>query len=130
MNEFFARKLLPCAHCGDDNVTIVRSIHGNEVFWRCECVSCGMRTADYADTRFDNRGSTDAYIDDIAVNTMKDAIDCCVYVWNRRASAGTVSKPDADESDESPDHLGMGKFKEMVDNLCDMVHAWGNSDGK
>lgn len=76
-------KLMNCAHCGSDNVKLLRTIEDNEVLWHVECLDCGISTTSYPEPVEDFCGILK---DEHAVDAMTaDAIDCAVRSWNSRS---------------------------------------------
>ena len=69
-------ELKPCAHCGSDEVRLVRSIVNGGIYWHVECVSCGIQTLAYAEDTRENP----------IITAMFDAIECAVDTWNARIS--------------------------------------------
>jgi len=75
-------KLLPCAHCGDDDVMLLRTIHDNTVFWHVECRNCGMKTTEYPESLTINPDTVGNVI-----GFMDETIDTAVGVWNTRVES-------------------------------------------
>lgn len=74
-------KLLPCAHCGDTNIKLLRRFHDDNVYWHVECTECGMSTMEYPE---DCGGIA---CEHATVEEMMDcAIDCAVSTWNSRVN--------------------------------------------
>ena len=78
MTVFPKVNLLPCAHCGDDDVHLIRTVHDNVVYWHVECYGCGMRTNDMPESMTYN------YDYHNCCHDITDTIDCAVDIWNRR----------------------------------------------
>lgn len=79
-------KLLPCAHCGDDDVMLLRTIHDNTIFWHVECRNCGMKTTEYPESLPTVNDTVDHII-----GFMDDTIDTAVGVWNTRSTCASPS---------------------------------------
>lgn len=92
------KTLLPCAHCGSDNVHLIREVcTDGSIAWRIMCRDCGISTCGYPETGYDKRGelekpSTPTDVNDVLVR-MDDAIDTATTIWNSRANSST--KPSA-----------------------------------
>jgi len=85
-------ELKPCAHCGSTNVSLSRSIIGNAICWRVECVDCSMQTASYVeDTR-----------EHPILEAMEGAIECAVNTWNARVEPNDDTNDDT-KADEGKD---------------------------
>ena len=68
--------LLPCKHCGCDEVRLMRGLSDKGIIWYVECRDCGIRTNDYEEDVIAGE------CDEVSAG-MKDAIDCAVASWNR-----------------------------------------------
>ena len=96
-------KLLPCAHCGSDDVHLVREVRDNVVSWRVMCRTCGMSTEAYPEKDYDEDV---AYVEhDKVVELMDASTDCAVTVWNTRAESCAKSSACLDLEDKSNDEL-------------------------
>lgn len=119
-------KLLPCAHCGSTDVHLMRTIGDNTIFWRTECLDCGMRTMDYEeDERPDN------IWDEEAINCEIAAVTCAVNMWNSR-NTSNFKEPfeeaprsndveymdDEEKEDVTPDYM-----KSFVDTFNTFANA-------
>ena len=76
-------KLMNCAHCGSDNVKLLRTIEDNEVLWHVECTDCGISTISYPEPCLPNELGCD---EESAKGAMEDAISSAVAMWNSRAN--------------------------------------------
>ena len=75
-------KLSRCAHCGDKDVMLLRTIHDNTVFWHVECRNCGMKTTEYPESLPTVNDTVDHVI-----GFMDETIDTAVGVWNTRVES-------------------------------------------
>ena len=72
------KKLLPCSHCGSDNVGVVRNIINGAICWHIECCNCGIRTLDFEeDINHKN------YLSDVE-DAMYSSIVYAIDSWNTR----------------------------------------------
>lgn len=94
--------LLPCAHCGSNDVHLCRCIVPDGFpAWYIVCNDCEIQTATYPeDTDFDE--------DDKAIMAINDAITCAVEIWNNRADCAKCEQPSA--GNES-NHYDDDKYK-------------------
>ena len=118
-------KLLPCAHCGSNDVRFIRTINEQRVpAWHAMCYDCGMRTIDYTEDCRDNSS-----LDDVTMAT-NEAIECCANTWNTRVDHHDNLRHDDDDSDdlrhdnEPYDYLGMREVMDTLNHLCDIAHSW------
>lgn len=103
-------KLLPCAHCGSDDVRLMREVcTDGSITWSVSCHDCGVSTCGYPETGYDEKGKLEesytpvSYAD--VLTRMEDAVDTAVTVWNSRADSCTKSSACLDLEDKSNDEL-------------------------
>ena len=131
----FERKLLPCAHCGDTDVRLLRTVSNNVVAWHVECMGCGIRTGDYGEYA-STSGELSLTRGEVA-SRMRDAVDCCVSSWNNRSSAHKSNNESSHDSrDTSGETLGdllgldfgVDTFFDFLDDMFGRSHSWSSDD--
>ena len=111
-------KLMNCAHCGGDNVKLLRTIEDNEVCWHVECLDCGISTTAFPEPIEDYTGILK---DEHAVEAMtSEAIDCAVRTWNSRAD---VPCDACEHADINLDDLDVDELSALYRRLVDVLTA-------
>ena len=88
-------KLLPCAHCGSNDVHLVREVVNDVILWRIACRDCGMSTARYPEMK---KAHADSWVEhDEAIELMNASIECATTVWNTRAENCPSASLDLEE---------------------------------
>ena len=119
-------KLMNCAHCGSDNVKLLRTIEDNEVLWHVECIDCGISTISYPEPCIPNEMNCS---EEDAKGAMEMAINSAVTMWNSRVNvpcnaceyANECDDDDCEAADLSVDDA-VNLAKKCIDILFKSVH--------
>ena len=103
-------KLLPCAHCGSDDIALKRTVNDETPFWHAVCTNCGIQTLKYEECV--GFGSLDE-----VNNAMKDAIECACNAWNTRN--GIVEDQTNDNSDNT-----MADISKQINDLIGWMRSF------
>lgn len=113
------KKLLPCAHCGSEDVFLRRceatNMQGEPCHaWYVMCRECGIQTEAYEEETYDSDDIVSA-----AHNAIDDAIACAVGVWNKRANGAVYISPTVNSLDLSA--MGNDELVSLAKRITDTL---------